>query len=85
MTKQDKLIKKLLSKPKDFTFDEMEKLLIQLGFEKKKSGKTGGSRVRFYNPDEDCIIILHKPHPQNEIKSYVLNQVILNLKNHNLI
>ena len=36
MSKKEKLKKRLLSKPRDFTFDEMETLLLSLGFEKSK-------------------------------------------------
>lgn len=39
-----KLINKLRSKPKDFTFDELETLLDLLGFTKSNKGRTSGSR-----------------------------------------
>ncbi len=35
MSKKDKLIDRLLKKPKDFTFDEMESLLSYFGYELK--------------------------------------------------
>lgn len=35
MSKKDKLIERLLRKPKDFTFDEMESLLSYFGYELK--------------------------------------------------
>ena len=35
MSKKDKLIDKLLKKPKDFTFDEMVSLLSYFGYELK--------------------------------------------------
>ena len=38
MSKKDKLIKRLLEKPKDFTFDELVSLLIYFGYELKKDG-----------------------------------------------
>ena len=40
MTKLDKLKARLLQKPKDFSFQELETLLIGLGYEEKKTGKT---------------------------------------------
>ena len=48
--------------PKDFTFDEMESLLLSLGFEISNKGKTSGSRVLFMLGD--LTIDIHKPHPQ---------------------
>ena len=45
MSKKDKLINRLLKKPKDFTFDEMVSLLSYLGYELKQGGT--GSGVKF--------------------------------------
>ncbi len=36
MTRQEKLIKRLLSKPKDFTWNELTKLLSGFGFEEER-------------------------------------------------
>ena len=47
MGKKDKLIAKIKSNPKDFTFDEAESLLGYLSFHKINKGKTSGSRVMF--------------------------------------
>lgn len=40
MSKKEKLVQRLLMLPKDFTFAELESLLIQLGFEIDNKGKT---------------------------------------------
>jgi len=85
MSQEEKLIKRLLSKPKDFTYDELRKLLRKLGYEEKQSGKTSGSRVAFVNPDSEHIIRLHKPHPNNELKQYQMEQIIEELKVRRLI
>ena len=45
MSKKDKLIDRLLKKPKDFTFDEMESLLSYFGYELKQGGT--GFGVKF--------------------------------------
>ena len=83
MSKKDKLIIRLKSKPKDFTFDEMESLLFSLGFAKVKAGKTGGSRVGyFYN---GIVIRIHKPHPGNWLKPYQIIDIITNLRKADLI
>ena len=47
MGKKEKLIERLKSRPKDFTFEEMQTLLILLGFEMSNKGRTSDSRVKF--------------------------------------
>jgi len=67
------------SKPKDFTWEELKKVLKSKGYlELKKKGKTGGSRRRFSNEHKD-VITLHEPHPSNIVKEYVLKDVIEHL------
>ena len=63
MSTKEKAIKRLRSLPKDYTFKEAEKLIISLGFEKRNKGKTSGSRVGFFRPYDQSVILLHKPHP----------------------
>ena len=80
MSKIDKLIAKFKSNPKDLTWEELIKILTHFGFnEITKKGKTGGSRVKFTNESKD-IINLHKPHPNNIIKPYLIMQIIKKLK-----
>lgn len=85
MSQEEKLIKRLLSKPVDFTYDELKKILGKLGYEENNSGKTSGSRVAFYNEETSHIIRLHKPHPQNVLKQYQMDQIIEELKARRLI
>lgn len=75
MSKKDKLLEKLKSKPKDFTYDELKTLLNYLGFNEYNKGKTSGSRIKFSNKN-DVKLELHKPHPSNIIKAYQINDVI---------
>ena len=97
MSKLDKAIQRLKSKPKDYTYSEAKQLLGQLGFQEfileyvrsfrrkvlrtlyiqrlicskqeyfffreYSKGKTSGSRVKFFRPNDNSIILLHKPHP----------------------
>ena len=84
MTKIDKLRTRFLSKPRDFTWSELKALLTGWGFEEFNSGKTSGSRVRFINSNYSDII-LHKPHPNPELKSYQLKQIIIQLKKEGLL
>ena len=74
MSKKEKLIARFLSKPSDFHYDEMIRLLSYFGFEEIKKGKTSGSRVKFENA-EGIPIMLHKPHPSGLMKKYQMRQV----------
>lgn len=76
MSKDEKLFKRLKSKPKDFTYNELRKVLASLGYNETQSGKTSGSRVAFINSMDGHIIRLHKPHPNNELKQYQIEQII---------
>jgi len=61
--------------PKDFTYEEMKTLLNRLGYEEENKGKTSGSRVIFFNEQLQHSIFLHKPHPGNIIKSYLMKYI----------
>lgn len=75
MSRMEKLVERLLSSPKDFTWDELVKLLYNLGFLELSSGKTGGSRRKFVDRSNN-ILSLHKPHPGNILKTYQVKQVV---------
>ena len=83
MSKKDKLIDRLLKKPKDITFDEMESLLSYLGYELKQGGI--GSGVKFIRVGSNEVINFHKPHPSGILKRYVLEQVIEKLRKDGLL
>jgi len=85
MSKDEKLIKRLLLKPKDFSYNELRKILTNLGYEESQSGKTSGSRVAFIDKNSNHIIRLHKPHPNNELKQYQIEQIIEELQSRRLI
>lgn len=79
MSKLEKEIERLKSKPKDFTYDEAKRVLNNFGFIENNKGKTSGSRVKFID-GQNRIIELHKPHPKNILKSYQVNLIINKLK-----
>ncbi len=85
MSRAKKLLKRFLSKPSDFTFDELKTLLASLGYEIGKSGATSGSRVAFVNPKTKHIIRIHKPHPESVLKFYQMIQIINELKDRNVL
>ncbi|BFM39926.1 type II toxin-antitoxin system HicA family toxin [Synechocystis sp. LKSZ1] len=84
MSRKEKLIKRLLARPKDFSWDELVSLLVALGFEEIATGKTGGSRRRFIHSN-GVTLALHKPHPQNILKRYQIEQVIELLQGEELL
>ena len=73
MSKRKKLLARLFSKPKDFEWSELRTLLTGFGYQEISGA---GSRVKFYDSESNHIISLHKPHPGNIIKEYLLDQVV---------
>ncbi|KPU43925.1 hypothetical protein OXPF_20900 [Oxobacter pfennigii] len=84
MSKKEKLVERLLSKPKDFTCEELVTLLGYFEYKQVNLGKTSGSRIAFSNSDKDYIR-LHKPHPTNILKPYQVEDVITALKERGLL
>jgi hypothetical protein len=85
MSKHDKIVKKLNSRPKNFTYSELYQLLTGFGYIESHKGKTSGSRVAFINEKAGHIIRLHKPHPGNELKQYQISLIINELKTQGLL
>lgn len=83
MSKKEKLVARLLSCPKDFNYSEAKTLLQFFGFVEGNKGRTSGSRVEFVNGN--YTILLHKPHPSGDLKSYQVKQLINELKTLKLI
>jgi len=81
--KKEKLIERLKSNPKDFTFNEMRVLLESLGFAMSGKGKTSGSRIKFLKGN--IPIFLHKPHPRKELLEYQIKQVLEILEREDLL
>ena len=84
MSRKEKLISRFQQRPKNFTWDELTSLLKHMGYREIKTGKSGGSRRRFVH-DSAATITLHKPHPQNILKRYAVDQVLYILKQEEMI
>ena len=84
MSKFKKILERLLSKPNDFTWDELIKVLNGFDYKQISAGKTGGSRIRFVH-DIYPPIIMHKPHPKPILKRYQLDAIIDLLKEEKII
>ena len=74
MSELEKLKERLKAIPKDFTYNEAKTLLNKLGFVEFNKGKTSGSRVKFQK--NNINILLHKPHPSNEMKKVYVKQLL---------
>lgn len=82
MTTLEKLRNKLISRPRDFTYNELIRVLRGLGYTELQGS---GSRVVFSNEKIKHKIKLHKPHPGNILKRYQIDLIIQELKSKNLL
>lgn len=78
MSQYKKCLDKFLEKParNDLTFQDLKTILSGLGFTIQERA---GSRVAFIKEGEDPIL-LHKPHPGNEIKAYMVRELQEHIK-----
>ena len=82
MSKRKKLLERLISNPKDFTYSELKALLCGLGYEKEEGT---GSRVIFIDLKTKSIISLHKPHPGNILKNYQIEDILDELESRGVL
>ena len=76
MSKYEKAKERILLRPKDYTYTEAKYLLSQMGFVEYNKGKTSGSRVKFYREMDDRVILLHKPHPSDVMKTGAVKDLV---------
>lgn len=55
---------------------KVEALFNGCGFTLENKGATSGSRVKFYNEKDQNSYIMHKPHPSNIIKGYMMRDIL---------
>jgi hypothetical protein len=85
MNKKEKLVKRFRTLPKDFTFEEVVTLFQIYGFSLENKGSTSGSRIKFYNKQDENAFIMHKPHLSNIIKGYMMRDILNYLLHNNYI
>jgi len=85
MSKHEKLKEKLLMVPLNFMYNELATLLNGFGYIEEERGKTSGSAVMFFNKELNDKIMFHKPHPEKELKKYLLKMIIEKLKNNKML
>jgi predicted RNA binding protein YcfA (HicA-like mRNA interferase family) len=81
MTRLATILRKL-DRAKTIKWQEIERLFNGLGYSQKEMA---GSRVRFFNAQTQHMVMLHRPHPGNEVKGGALKAVIASLKLEGLI
>lgn len=74
VSKKDKLIAKLLSKSKNFTWDDTTTLMGACGY-KLVNASGGGSGRMFVHTGTGQKVRLHEPHPQNTLLPYMVRQL----------
>ncbi len=77
LSKYEKAVRRLLSKPTDFERSELKSLMDAFGYEMKT---TGGSGRKFKHPGSASNYMTHEPHPQSTLKAYQVREVIAFLK-----
>jgi hypothetical protein len=73
MTKRQKAVERLLSKPTDYTWDELRSVMKAFGYEMRM---TGGSGRKFIHPDTRETLYFHEPHPLKLLKLYQVRDAI---------
>lgn len=84
MSKIDNLIAKLCSTPvpADFCYSDVKKIMASFGYIESNKGSTSGSRVKFYHPETHAILLLHKPHPGDQMVRGAVRNVVEFLRRH---
>lgn len=82
MSKFEKALIRLKSRPKNFTWAELQRIMAHFGYEETAAG---GSRRKFINVRTKVSISLHEPHPRPEMKMYAIDIVIEHLKEEGLL
>ncbi len=76
MSKREKALGRLKSKPRDFTWEELVALMTTCGYELKT---TGGSGRKFVHIATGTVMYIHQPHPSNVLKAYQVREAIAEL------
>ena len=82
MSRIDTLLNKLCGKPTpaNFRFSELRKVMSYFGYLESNKGATSGSRVKFYHPKTKAVLLIHKPHPGDEMVKAAVDSVVRFLK-----
>ena len=82
MSKFEKALERLKSNPRDFTWRELQSIMLHFGYEEVRGG---GSRRKFVQSKTKITISLHEPHPRPILKLYAVELIIDHLKEEGLL
>jgi hypothetical protein len=77
MSKQAKLLTRLRSSPRDFTWDELVTLMTGLGYELRTGS---GSSRKFLDRATGTVLMMHEPHPRSTLARYQVKDVLMFLR-----
>ncbi len=78
MSTADKACKRLMSRPKDFTWEELATVMKSFDYELKTG--SGGSGRKFIHRLTQATFMVHEPHPAKVLKAYQVAGAINFLK-----
>ena len=72
MSRHDKTLLRICTDPilKNINYSDVAALFKSLDYKLSNKGRTSGSRVEFIGKVTE--VSFHKPHPEKELKSYVI-------------
>lgn len=73
MSRFTKALERLQSRPKDFTWSELQTIMRHFGYDEQKGS---GSRRKFIHTITNAVVSLHEPHPKPQMKSYAIEIII---------
>lgn len=82
MSRFQKALERLEKKPKDFTWQELQMIMKNFGYEEHSNS---GSARRFINLKTKASVHLHEPHPNPTMKRYAIEIIIDHLIEQKLI
>lgn len=63
----EKLLDSLLSKPNTYRFRDFVRVMEYLGYELDHKGAASGPRARFFRKTDGRVLLMHSPHPSDEM------------------
>ncbi len=80
MTRVERLAEQLMACPRTFRFDDAVRVMAWYGFALDEKGRTSGSRIRFYREHDGRMLIMHAPHPGNELRAAAVRNMVMFLR-----
>lgn len=82
MATYEKALARLQSRPKDFSWSELQTIMAHAGFQELAGS---GSRRKFFNPTTERFASFHKRHPDDTLLAYQVKEALRFLKQEDVI